>query len=157
MFIDMSLNSVATVLGNLYQSFLEAAVRCLEYVRVLSKVRRTCSSLLISKSIFLPTWNWPMAATCQNGSMSMHAGPVRRRALSQLGHAMLQQAICVHHRLPLQYQTKFLMLTSAQQLAETVNSIIALAYVMLQRGPRSRHDRQQVAMQKSIPRRHLEW
>jgi len=50
MFIDTSLNSVATVLANLYQSFYEAAVRCIEYVRVLSKVRTTCSSLLISTS-----------------------------------------------------------------------------------------------------------
>jgi hypothetical protein len=50
MFIDTSLNSVATVLANLYQSFYEAAVRCIEYVRVLSKVRTTCPSLLISTS-----------------------------------------------------------------------------------------------------------
>ena len=51
MLIDPSLNSVATVLANLHQSFYEAAVRCLEYARVLSKVRTTCSSLLISTSI----------------------------------------------------------------------------------------------------------
>jgi hypothetical protein len=50
MLIDTSLNSVATVLANLHQSFLEAAVRCLEYARVLSKVRTTCSNLLISTS-----------------------------------------------------------------------------------------------------------
>lgn len=48
MFIDTALNSVSTVLTNLHQSFHEAAVRCLEYVRVLSKARTTCSSLLIS-------------------------------------------------------------------------------------------------------------
>jgi hypothetical protein len=48
MFIDTELNSVSTVLTNFYQSFAEAAVRCLEYVRVLAKVRRMCSSLLIS-------------------------------------------------------------------------------------------------------------
>jgi hypothetical protein len=48
MYIDASLNSVSTILANLYQSFHEAAVRCLEYVRVLSKVRATCSGLLIS-------------------------------------------------------------------------------------------------------------
>lgn len=50
MFIDTALNSVATVFANLYQSFYESAVRCLEYARVLSQVRTTCSSLLISKS-----------------------------------------------------------------------------------------------------------
>jgi hypothetical protein len=50
MLIDSSLNSVVTVLANLHQSFLEAAVRCLEYARVLSRVRTTCSSLLISTS-----------------------------------------------------------------------------------------------------------
>lgn len=50
MLIDPSLNSVATVLANLHQSFLEAAVRCLEYARALSKVRTTCSNLLISTS-----------------------------------------------------------------------------------------------------------
>lgn len=54
MYIDASLNSVSTILGNLYQSFHEAAVRCLEYVRVLSRVRTTCSSLLISTSILFP-------------------------------------------------------------------------------------------------------
>jgi hypothetical protein len=48
MYIDASLNSVSTIVANLYQSFHEAAVRCLEYVRVLSKVRATCSGLLIS-------------------------------------------------------------------------------------------------------------
>jgi hypothetical protein len=50
MLIDPSLNSVATVLANLHQSFVEAAVRCMEYARALSKVRRTCSSVLISTS-----------------------------------------------------------------------------------------------------------
>jgi hypothetical protein len=50
MLIDSSLNSVAIVLANLHRSFLEAAVRCLKYARVLSKVRTTCSSLLISTS-----------------------------------------------------------------------------------------------------------
>jgi hypothetical protein len=50
MLIDQSLNSVATVLANLHQSFVEAAVRCLEYARALSKVRTTCSNLLISTS-----------------------------------------------------------------------------------------------------------
>jgi hypothetical protein len=54
MLIDPSLNSVATVLANLHQSFLEAAMRCLEYARVLSKVRTTCSSLLISTSKLSP-------------------------------------------------------------------------------------------------------
>jgi hypothetical protein len=54
MYIDTSLNSVSTILANLYQSFYEAAVRCLEYVRVLSKVRTTCSSLLISTSSLFP-------------------------------------------------------------------------------------------------------
>jgi hypothetical protein len=50
MLIDQSLNSVATVLANLHQSFVEAAVRCLEYARALSKARTTCSNLLISTS-----------------------------------------------------------------------------------------------------------
>jgi hypothetical protein len=54
MYIDTSLNSVSTILANLYQSFYEAAVRCLEYVRVLSRVRTTCSSLLISTSSLIP-------------------------------------------------------------------------------------------------------
>ncbi|KAL6709686.1 Telomerase reverse transcriptase [Coniothyrium glycines] len=45
--IDARLNSVSTILANLYQSFRQAAVRCLEYARVLSKVRTTCSTLLI--------------------------------------------------------------------------------------------------------------
>lgn len=49
MFIDTSLNSVATVLGNVHQSFHEAAVRCFEYLRSLNKVRPTHSRLLISK------------------------------------------------------------------------------------------------------------
>ncbi|KAH7401801.1 hypothetical protein DE146DRAFT_651599 [Phaeosphaeria sp. MPI-PUGE-AT-0046c] len=87
MYIDAALNSVSTILGNLYHSFREAAVRCLEYVRVLSKVRPTCSSLLI----------------------------------------------------------------------KTVDSIIALAYVMLQRRSRSRNDRPKVAVQSVISRRHLQW
>jgi hypothetical protein len=48
MYIDTSLNSVATVLANLYQSFYEAAVRCCEYVKVLAKVRTVGGGLLIS-------------------------------------------------------------------------------------------------------------
>jgi hypothetical protein len=73
MYIDASLNSVSTIVANLYQSFREAAVRCLEYVRVLSKVRTTCSSLLISTSKSLPQnvrW-WP------NASMQLQSWPVR--------------------------------------------------------------------------------
>jgi hypothetical protein len=54
MFLDGSLNSVATVLGNLYQSFYEAAVRCLEYARALSKGRTMCPSVLISEYHSLP-------------------------------------------------------------------------------------------------------
>lgn len=53
-FIDMTLNSISTVLTNLHQSFHEAATRCLEYVRVLGKVRATSSSLLISASTLCP-------------------------------------------------------------------------------------------------------
>ncbi|KAF2831906.1 hypothetical protein CC86DRAFT_365819 [Ophiobolus disseminans] len=87
MYIDTSLNSVSTILANLYQSFHEAAMRCIEYVRVLSRVRTTCSSLLI----------------------------------------------------------------------KTVDNIIALAYVMLQRRSRSRSDRQKVAVQSVISRRQLQW
>jgi hypothetical protein len=62
MYIDASLNSVSTILGNLYQSFYEAAVRCLEYVRVLSRVRTTCSSLLTSTLKLFP--NREMVAQC---------------------------------------------------------------------------------------------
>ncbi|UPX18047.1 RNA-directed DNA polymerase [Ascochyta rabiei] len=87
MFIDTALNSVSTVLSNLHQSFHEAAVRCLEYVRVLAKVRTTCSSLLI----------------------------------------------------------------------RTVDSIIALAFVMVQRRARSRSDRSVVHVQSVISRRQLQW
>ncbi|KAH7131937.1 hypothetical protein B0J11DRAFT_520386 [Dendryphion nanum] len=47
MFIDTSYNTVQTVLANLYQSFHEAAVRCFEYNRNLSKVRPTHTRLLI--------------------------------------------------------------------------------------------------------------
>lgn len=53
MFIDTSFNTVATVLGNVYQSFYEAAVRCFEYVRSLNKARPTHSKLLISA--YLPS------------------------------------------------------------------------------------------------------
>ncbi|KAH6612477.1 hypothetical protein C7974DRAFT_78423 [Boeremia exigua] len=60
MFIDTTLNSVSTVLTNLHQSFHEAAVRCLEYVRMLAKVRTTCSSLLISA--FTSRLKFPNAA-----------------------------------------------------------------------------------------------
>jgi hypothetical protein len=68
MYIDTSLNSVSTILANLYRSFHEAAVRCLEYVRVLSKVRTTCSSLLISTSSLFPKstmYTESVQATCK--------------------------------------------------------------------------------------------
>ncbi|KAL5121967.1 Telomerase reverse transcriptase [Pleosporales sp. CAS-2024a] len=87
MYLDASLNSVSTILGNLYQSFEEAAVRCLEYVRVLSRVRTTCSSVLI----------------------------------------------------------------------KTIDGMIALAFVMLQRPCRSRSSRPQCAIQNVISRRQLQW
>ncbi|RMZ73943.1 telomerase reverse transcriptase [Pyrenophora seminiperda CCB06] len=85
--IDTSLNSVATVLANLHQSFYEAAVRCLEYARALSKTRTICSSLLI----------------------------------------------------------------------KTVDNIIALAYVMMQRRARSRGSREAAIAQGVISRRQLQW
>jgi telomerase reverse transcriptase len=50
MFIDTSFNSVPTVLANLYHSFDDAAVRCLEYMRTLAKSKQTHPRLLISKS-----------------------------------------------------------------------------------------------------------
>lgn len=56
MFIDARLNSIPTILANLYQSFYEAAARCIEYVGMLSKIRTIRSSLLISKS-------WPGSMT----------------------------------------------------------------------------------------------
>ncbi|KAF1929540.1 uncharacterized protein M421DRAFT_4010 [Didymella exigua CBS 183.55] len=87
MFIDPALNSVSTVLTNLHQSFHEAAVRCLEYVRMLAKMRTTCSSLLI----------------------------------------------------------------------RTVDSIIALAFVMVQRRARSRSEARLVHAQSVISRRQLQW
>ncbi|KAF9692635.1 hypothetical protein EKO04_009418 [Ascochyta lentis] len=87
MFIDTALNSVSTVLTNLHQSFHEAAVRCLEYVRVLAKVRTTCSSLLI----------------------------------------------------------------------RTVDSIIALAFVMVQRRARSRSSNSLVHVRSIISRRQVQW
>ncbi|KAI1518837.1 telomerase reverse transcriptase [Pyrenophora tritici-repentis] len=87
MLIDTCLNSVAMVLANLYQSFYEAAVRCLEYTHALSKVRTTCSSVLI----------------------------------------------------------------------KTVDNIIALAYVMLQRRARLRGSREAKIAQGVISRRQLQW
>ena len=50
MFLDTQFNSVPTVLANLYQSFLESAVRCFEYVRHLSALKEPSSRLLISKT-----------------------------------------------------------------------------------------------------------
>jgi telomerase reverse transcriptase len=47
MFIDTSLNSVPTVLANLYQSLADSAERCFEYVRVLSRARTTHPRLVI--------------------------------------------------------------------------------------------------------------
>lgn len=54
MFLDTSFNSVPTVLANLYQSFLESAVRCFEYVRHLSALKEPSSRLLISKTLHIP-------------------------------------------------------------------------------------------------------
>lgn len=49
MFLDTGFNSLDTVLANLYQSFLEAAVRCAEYIRQLATSRQPNSRLLISE------------------------------------------------------------------------------------------------------------
>lgn len=73
MLIDSSLNSVATVLANVYQSFYEAAVRCLEYARVLFKVRKMGSGLLISRSIYL---FFSLSVTPENST-----APPNRRAV----------------------------------------------------------------------------
>ncbi|KAF1845711.1 uncharacterized protein K460DRAFT_366552 [Cucurbitaria berberidis CBS 394.84] len=81
MLIDTSVNSVATVLANLYQSFYESAVRCLEYARVLSKVRTTCSSLLISMSN-----PWPNGG--QTSGCSPHCAVHGRSQLRQLALAI---------------------------------------------------------------------
>ncbi|KAF2652082.1 hypothetical protein K491DRAFT_68676 [Lophiostoma macrostomum CBS 122681] len=87
MFIDTSLNTVPTVLANLHQSFHEAAVRCFEYVRGLSRIMPTHSQLLI----------------------------------------------------------------------KTVDSIIALAYVMLQRRTRSRARQNVESVRSVISRRQVQW
>ncbi|KAF2499752.1 hypothetical protein BU16DRAFT_282256 [Lophium mytilinum] len=47
MFLDTGFNSLDTVLANVYQSFLEAAVRCAEYMRQLATSRKPNSRLLI--------------------------------------------------------------------------------------------------------------
>jgi hypothetical protein len=49
MFIDPALNSVATVLANLYRCFGECAERCFAYVRALSRARPTHPQLVISE------------------------------------------------------------------------------------------------------------
>lgn len=66
MFIDTSLNSVPTVLANLHQAFSNSALRCYEYVRVLSRSRPTHPQLLISKLshivipivVHFPVFHW---------------------------------------------------------------------------------------------------
>lgn len=122
MLIDPSLNSVATILANVHQSFYEAAVRCLEYARMLSKVRTTCSSLLISTS----SLSYERAAKAVVGGRSLW------RRLS----------------LPIMF---------ANAVAETVDNMIALAYVMLQRRSRSRASREATIMHGVISRRQLQW
>jgi len=63
MYIDTSFNSVPAVLANLYQSFQEAAVRCFEYARSLTRTRPVRPSLLISTCI-------PKAENLESGSAS---------------------------------------------------------------------------------------
>jgi hypothetical protein len=48
MFLDTSFNALQTVLANVYQSFLDSAQRCAEYIRELAVSRRPNSRLLIS-------------------------------------------------------------------------------------------------------------
>jgi hypothetical protein len=149
MLIDSSLNSVATVLANLHQSFYEAAVRCLEYSRVLSKVRRMCSSLLISTCILflclqlrelnsIPNRH-AMGAVCRNPCAGWKSQPEQMCGRSSL---LGQPALA----------TK-----AADLIAETVENIVALAYVMLQRRSRSCRSRGMVTAQSVISHRQLQW
>lgn len=82
MFIDTALNSVSTILTNLHQSFHEAAVRCLEYVRVLAKVRTTCSSLLISA--FTSTPKIPQLKPCHGNVLKCFAFPASHSKAARL-------------------------------------------------------------------------
>jgi telomerase reverse transcriptase len=50
MLIDTVLNSVARVWANLHRSFYGAALRCIEYVGTLAKMRKTRADLVIRKS-----------------------------------------------------------------------------------------------------------
>lgn len=50
MLIDTELNSVARIWANLHRSFYGAALRCIEYVGTLAKMRKTRADLVIRKS-----------------------------------------------------------------------------------------------------------
>lgn len=129
MFIDTSFNTVPTVLANLHQSFREAAVRCFEYNRSLSKVKPTHSRLLISK--LLPR--------CGKGCPKSN-----RRAHQYL------------HLLSIRPRLTLLNITD-QRPSETVDSIIALAHVMLQRRTRTKASQNVERVRSVISRRQIQW
>jgi len=49
MFLDTSFNSLSSVLSNIYQSFIEAAIKLYHYVKCLPSSKQPHSPLLISK------------------------------------------------------------------------------------------------------------
>lgn len=53
MFLDTSINSQMTVLTNVYQNFVEAAMKLYRYMRALPSVKRPKTSLIVGKSSVL--------------------------------------------------------------------------------------------------------
>jgi telomerase reverse transcriptase len=51
MFLDTSFNSLATVLTNIYESFLETATKMWTYVKCLPAQKRPGAKLVISRSL----------------------------------------------------------------------------------------------------------
>ncbi|KAJ5022665.1 hypothetical protein PSV08DRAFT_228615 [Bipolaris maydis] len=96
MLIDSSLNSVSTVLANVYQSFYEAAVRCLEYARVLSRVRKMGSGLLVKTVKNIITLAYVMlqrrSRSCRSREAIIAQSVISRRQLQWLGCKAFQAA-----------------------------------------------------------------
>lgn len=129
MFLDTSFNSVAVVMSNLYQSFLDAAERGYEYLKNMPASKRPVSRLLISK-LLSPTLGWIDCA--YSTWMSSRAG--------------CKSSIASHVD-PL--------LTVAAPLVETLDNLISLAFVLMRNYSRRKQDCR--GYQCAVTRRQVKW
>lgn len=161
MLIDTSFNSVPTVLANVFQSLHEAAVRCAEYARSLAKTRPVRSKLLISTCHCPKAWSF-LDMTCLR---CLHAGC--SSCLRAAWACRSASPIRSPHAPPWAHQSSIPHMDDTRLTTDddcgltgrtgTIEGIVALAFVMLQRRSRVKTAQNAEKVRSAISRSQVQW